>query len=488
MSDEMIQVLVNEAEEWSPDGQGDAHSAPRPLSHGSDVEIARCVSEDLQSRYGEIVFCEGHFWFYDASHWRAVAEEKLRRIVHRYDGEFVRKQVVKLSRNRIDSVIHEMGAMLAHPDFFNDAPPGINCASGFITFFAGTPYLVPHDPDHHCRHVLKGKWDGRLTGDDLALALLFSPLLGQLLRGVFLGDPDADQKVQVLQEIAGAAATGYGTQLRDPKAVILKGETAENGKSQILDLYRSLLPPEAVASIPAAKMDERYLPQLAGKYLNAADELSGSAAIASDTFKSTVTGEPVTGREVYRTAFTFRPIAQHVFCTNALPSFSGGIDRGVSRRLLVITFNRVIPKEERVEHIGLRIGEEETDLLLAWAVDGASRLIRQRDFTIPPSSKEALHDWLHSADPVIAWAQECVTAVDPLTAGWAETKIKRAVAHKVFTTWSESEGFPANKLPAANSFVQRLVANYPTIKPAHLRSGNWLIGLEVSGASPDGSL
>jgi P4 family phage/plasmid primase-like protien len=264
---------------------------------------------------------------------------------------------------------------------------------------------------------------------------------------VFLGDPDADQKVQVLQEIAGAAATGYGTQLRDPKAVILKGETAENGKSQILDLYRSLLPPEAVASIPAAKMDERYLPQLAGKYLNAADELSGSAAIASDTFKSTVTGEPVTGREVYRTAFTFRPIAQHVFCTNALPSFSGGIDRGVSRRLLVITFNRVIPKEERVEHIGLRIGEEETDLLLAWAVDGASRLIRQRDFTIPPSSKEALHDWLHSADPVIAWAQECVTAVDPLTAGWAETKIKRAVAHKVFTTWSESEGFPANKLP-----------------------------------------
>jgi phage/plasmid-associated DNA primase len=58
----------------------------------------------------------------------------------------------------------------------------------------------------------------------------------------------------LVQEIAGAVALGYGTRVGQPKAVILAGATAENGKSQILDLFRGLLPLDAVASIAAAKM------------------------------------------------------------------------------------------------------------------------------------------------------------------------------------------------------------------------------------------
>jgi hypothetical protein len=41
--------------------------------------------------------------------------------------------------------------------------------------------------------------------------------------------------------------------------------------------------------------------------------------------------------------------------------------------------------EERVEDLGERIAEEEFDLLLAWAVDGAARLIKNRGFTMPES-------------------------------------------------------------------------------------------------------
>jgi phage/plasmid-associated DNA primase len=205
------------------------------------------------------------------------------------------------------------------------------------------------------------------------------PLLTRLLDGIFLSDSDAEEKRQLLAEIAGSAALGYASKLRQPKAAIFEGKTAENGKSQVLDLFRGLLPPEAVASIPAAKMgDERFVVGLVGKHLNAADELSGAEASASEIFKAVVTGEPVTGRDVYRSAVTFRSIAQNVFVTNTLPSFKGGIDRGVLRRLIVITFNRTIPEEERVENIGSRITEEEADMLLTWAVAGASCLIRNR--------------------------------------------------------------------------------------------------------------
>jgi phage/plasmid-associated DNA primase len=150
-------------------------------------------------------------------------------------------------------------------------------------------------------------------------------LLGRLLGGVFKGDDDEAEKRELLAEIAAAAALGYATKMRQPKAIVLKGEKAENGKSQVLDLIRGLLPPTAVASVTAAKVgDERFIVSLRSKLLNAADELSGSAAIASDTFKSAVTGEPVSRRDVYRSAITFRPVAQHVFATNTLPTFAGG--------------------------------------------------------------------------------------------------------------------------------------------------------------------
>jgi P4 family phage/plasmid primase-like protien len=482
MTDEAIRDLAGEAGQWAPG----ATTKPHPLNRGSDIEIAERVIRDIDARHGSFIFCEGEFWRYDKTHWLAIDSAELRRAVHPYDGAtYGDGKIIKLSKARIDSVIYEMGAKLAHKNFFVDRSTGINCASGFIKFAAdGTPALEAHDREHRCRHVLKGAWND----DDpmWRMRLLFGSRLGLLLDGVFRGDKDAEQKETLIQEIAGAVAVGYGTRLRGPKAVILTGLTAENGKSQILDLLRGLLPPDAIASIPASHMaDERYVPWLIGKHLNAADELSGSNAIASDKFKAIVTGEPVTGRDVYRPAVTFRPVAQHVFCTNALPSFAGGMDRGVQRRLLVISFNRVIPKEERIERIGQLIGEEEADLLLAWAVEGASRLIQQRDFTIPPSSEEALKSWLSTADPVIAWAEDHVTAVDRKSADWGQARLKSKHAYTHFKAFAIEEGFPKDRLPALNGFLHRLTAHRPTIELKHTRTGNWLTGIRIEGYDPE---
>ena len=264
---------------------------------------------------------------------------------------------VKLNKTRVDSILNEMSAILARSDFFAEAPIGINCSSGFIAFASdGTPSVLPHQSEHRCRHVLDAdlmKDFATIDSEHLFLVCRAVGLLfGRLLEGIFLGDTDAFEKRQLLAEIAGAAALGYRCKSWEPKAVILEGKTAENGKSQVLDLFRGLLPPNAVASIPAAKMsDERFLVGLVGKQLNASDELSGADAIASEVFKAVVTGEPVTGRDVYRSVVDFRSVAQNVFATNTLPSFKGGMDRGVQRRLLVISFNRTIPRNERVADV-----------------------------------------------------------------------------------------------------------------------------------------
>jgi hypothetical protein len=86
----------------------------------------------------------------------------------------------------------------------------------------------------------------------------------------------------------------------------------------------------------------------------------------------------------------------------------------VLRRLLVIPFERTTPREERQEHIGRKIVEREADLLLDWAVPGASRVLQRKGSSEPPSCMEAKRDWLSEADVVVAWPAQAASAVNNL--------------------------------------------------------------------------
>jgi putative DNA primase/helicase len=423
-----------------------AQNATKPLSNNSDVDMARHAAANLRAAFSDlIVYCEGAFLFYNGKCWAAVTEPDLRSLIHRYDGMKV-GSIIKLGKQRINSILYELGAMLATTDWFTEIRVGINCLNGFIEFDReGKPSLLPHDPSHRQRHVLPAEWRGPVGGFE-------GSLLERLLVGCFRNDSDANEKIDLLGEVAGAAALGYGTRLIAPKAVVLLGREAENGKSQILDLLRGMLPASAVASVPPNKFaDERHTIKLVGKLLNTSDELGTARAIGSDVFKSLVTGEPVSARDVYASAVDFRATAQHVFACNQLPAFQGGMDRGVLRRLIVLLFNRTIPETERIPHIGMRILEQETGVALSFVVAGASRLIRRQAFPELQSSKAALMEWAREADPVQGWLAERVVKGEGL-------EMPTNKAYTDFRCWALTQGYSEYHLPAVNTFSQRLKA------------------------------
>lgn len=468
-----IAAAILGAPEWHPDDDDGPGARRERLEIGSDVEIARRVSEDLHNSFGRIVHADGDFWRYQGACWRPIPERELRRAVHRYDGaEYTtpahNPAAVALGKSRVTSTLHEMSAMLAEPNFFADAPTGINCASGFIEFSGeGKAMLKTHSPEHRARHTLPGRWPVVITDEQSK-----GSLLTKLLRGCFEGDDDAAAKISFLGEIAGAAAIGWSTRLKKPKAIILKGETAENGKSQILDLLRGLLPDTAICSIPPQKLSEdRYIVGLAGKLLNASDELTSAAAIGADSFKSAITGDPMCGRDVYKSAVEFRPMALHVYATNDLPTFRSGMDRGVMRRLAMVTFHRTIPNNERVEHIGQRVGRDEADLLLDFAVEGAARLIARGFYAEPRSSERGIREWALGADPVQAWLN-----IRNVT-GNLQHRVKTSDAYQDFKSWASAEGYRPETLPAVNQFTQRVVAQRPQIIIIRPRNVSHLVGL-----------
>jgi phage/plasmid-associated DNA primase len=167
--------------------------------------------------------------------------------------------------------------------------------------------------------------------------------------------------------------------------------------------------------------------------------------------------------------------------TNQLPTFQGGMDRGVLRRLMVITFNRTIPEAERIAHIGQLIVTQEADLLLAWAVDGASRLLRRGFYPELDSSREALSEWSQSADPVLGWIEDRVIVVK----GQEAPRIASKDLYTNFRSWAEVQGYNPNRLPNVNNFVQRSKAALKAKGVEYKRSGNFrgFVGIELLKAN-----
>jgi putative DNA primase/helicase len=309
------------------------------------------------------------------------------------------------------------------------------------------------------------------------------PLLSQILEGCFRDDADKDQRIDLIGEICGAVAMGRAPwMLKQPKAFVLSGEHANNGKSQILDMIRGLAPQGAIASIAPSQFDlDPYRLKLRGKLLNTASELGTARTIASEAFKYLVTGDPMTVNVKYQDAVEFRARLVHLFATNVLPPFQGGMDRGVRRRLCVMGFTRVFEPHEMIEGIGSRVAAEEADALLTFAVAGASRLLKQGQYTAPSSCAAALNEWVFNADPVMAWL-ECRT--------------EHAMGHPVcqrnlysdFAFWARCEGFDAKHLPAINNFVARIKAHDPRIRTVRNgkggKNGRDLVGLKLRADDP----
>lgn len=444
---------------------------------GSEVEIAGILAREMASdRGGLVAWSEGAFWSFDRTQWREIPHQRMRLNVHMFDGARVgdKGTPLKVGKRMIDGVLSELGTKLARPAFFDHPTVGISATNGVVILDeAGNISLRPHDANDRFRFTIPADFvaHGNLEPPD-------GSLLHHLLSGSFRGDDDAAEKQQLIGEVLGAAALGLATRMPQPKAFVFLGETASNGKSTIARLLSCLLPAGSVSSIPPAAFgDERRIVNLAGKAANVADELS-AAAIAGEAFKAAVTGDPLEGRDLYRSAVTFVPRALHCFTTNTLPRFNGGLDRGLQRRLVVLKFNRSIPEGEIIPDIAERIQRDELNLLLAFAISGAQRLRRNRAYTIPASSKEALKSWL-MLDPVHEWfdARVIVTGREP-PQGWPGT----GKLYADFKSWARDEGHADRFLPPVNTFSQRL-KSFPGVQISRRSSGSVAVGVTLNSVA-----
>ena len=367
----------------------------------SHTSIARFLIEQFEQGGPRPVFSEGKLWEFKATHWMPLSNKQVRGVVQDLDGVIVNSQRLKANKSVIDGTLNELYSMCEHEDFFENPSLGINCKNGFIALSAsGEVRLVPHSSSQAQRHVLNIDWRPDIDASN-------AEMLNALFNGCFADNTEAFGLRRLVLQILGVACSGASKFLKEPKAFICYGQSGANGKSEILNLLRAFLPKTSVAAITPEDLNSpQHLATLAGKLANVTDEIAHWRAVASDKFKRVVTGETVAAKEVYRPVFNFDPIAVHLFATNSLPMFDGGVDGGVKRRVAIIPFERVIPRSERVPSIGTRAAEENGEALLALVVDELKNILKSGYYQLPPCVEEITEQWLNDSDPILSWLQE----------------------------------------------------------------------------------
>ena len=369
------------------------------LSSTTHTAVARYILEVSKADGPGYIFDEGHLYRYVGSHWEEMDHNAQRRIVQELDGLPAGNKTICANKPFISGVLTELGAMAERKGFFEHAPNGVNAKNGFVEINqVGEISFRSHDPKLAQRSTLDICWDG----DEITEP---TGLLKQYLDTTFEDVSEGKQRLAL--QILGIAAMGASTSLSDPKAFVLCGSSASNGKSQFLELARGVVPSAVVGNVPPVDFGkEQAVAELVGKQINVCDELDAGKSLGSDRFKALVTGDPVSAKIVYQRVFSFVPKALHVFATNQLPNFSGGVDPGVKRRLVSINFENSIPKQNRIPNIAKAILKEHGEELLTLAVSAAADVFANGGYSIPESVMKDTETWFLETDLVLSWIEE----------------------------------------------------------------------------------
>lgn len=407
------------------------------VRHGTDVEIARymlkCWAPEKNLAY------HGALYQYDLREhtWNQRTNNSCVKDILELDGyqyaklgdtqgsqpeiKYVRMTSTRAKRVFEAAQVMKLERVFEHePQFFDDTPHGVLCNDVFLCAKGAQICAEPCKPIHKQRAKLR-----------IAYAPdAHAPMWEKALEDWFGFDDDGMRKRALLGEFVGAALFGLAT--RYQKAMFLYA-AGGNGKSQLLDVVESLFPKQFLGAVsPQTWSNEYNRDQLSRIRLNIVNEIPSRSIDEGAYFKAIITGDPINARKIYGVPYTYRPRAAHMFSTNEIPTSKDTSD-GFWRRLLVLTMDkRFDGTPQEIPELAQKIIAHEQEGVLAWAVEGARRLLQQDAYTIPESSRRAVEQWRGLSDPLGAWLKSRTTSTNK--------SHEMALAKNLFADWLQWSG------------------------------------------------
>jgi putative DNA primase/helicase len=215
------------------------------------------------------------------------------------------------------------------------------------------------------------------------------------LRGIFSAAERPDRMRRLWHEVSG-----YIIQPRRniPIIVALYGEGA-NGKTSLIGTLTRLLGPELVVAqrIQDLGRNRFEIGSLAGKLLWVDDDVRAGAKLPDGTLKTISEAKILTGEMKFGPTFNFVVRTVPVLLSNHIPSLLD-LSHGMTRRLIVVPFDRMFNEFDRDPDLFERIWAREMPGILNRALEGYRRLARRGfRFKLPADVRSATKRWLEHA-------------------------------------------------------------------------------------------
>jgi len=363
-------------------------------------------------------------------------------------GEWKPAETIRINERNSKSAYALALRYAKNEGFFDAAPHGFMTRSGFwlVDKTSKTITMMEKNPVWRARHLIDV---------DLTQPNTDAPMLVQYLSTVHAGHADAQQRVTLMGEAIFVALVGLGPFFK--RAVMLQGKGG-SGKSQLLDMIKTLIPKRARCVVPPQLMGEEYqCAKLAGMMLNLVTDIEAGEIIKEGSIKAIVHGEDVHGRNPYGRPFTVAPRALHMFSCNTWPAAPGVSEAFWDRWIAVRFEHRFRETESDIKDIGKYIAEHELNALVTWAVNCGIELLKRGKYTVPASTAAIMREWQNEGDSVAAWRAEATEAAQDMTEKGRRNWWPAAEAYQHYKDWCGKNGYKG--IVNITNFGRRLKTN-----------------------------
>jgi P4 family phage/plasmid primase-like protien len=345
---------------------------------------ARGMGENMIRAHRIMQTLSGAIYIYDGTRWKEINKDYLKALAITFDHfNFT------TSKRRNETVQHVLARTAVSKVPWNSlAKSEVPLSDGVLNVLTNT--MREHRWQDFLDTCLPHKRDPRAS----------CPLWISCLNDWFGEEKD---KKLALQDFFGYICLAGTNEFK--RALFLYGES-NTGKSVAAAVARELVGMSNICQIRLEDMDEpKKRAPIKGKMLNLITEMSSWATISEGGFKMLVsTGEPVEIEKKYINSETIIPYTKHMIATNNLPQITDQTE-AVYNRLLIIQFTKVIPQRKMDPHLLNRL-QDEMPGILAWAVEGARRLIEYNgEFTRVRSSETLIADYKQTNNQVVMFME-----------------------------------------------------------------------------------
>jgi putative DNA primase/helicase len=380
------------------------------------------------------IICIGHkqYYMFDKSYYRPLREIDVERLIHYEISENIpaegRKEIMKflalktlVDANDVDRIWNKIAVKNGILDL----------VTGELT-----------EPDKNEKNTIAIPWNYNPNP-------MHSPRIDEFMAHI---SANRDGTVNLMKQQFLYQIAGYCLLKKNyfGKFFIFQGD-GQTGKSTFQDLIVKMVGEENRARVGIDKMDaDYYLATLLSKLVNIDDDaVDGKVLENTGRFKSLVSGNEITVRQIFKEPVTFTPFATCMFSCNKLPRI---LDKtsGLYRRLVIIELNNKITKPDPL--FLMKLTERDMEYFLFKAVYWIGVALQEGKFRISQSEQELLRKFKCRQSSLNEWVYEEGLKLKDIYG-------KGCLAlYSFYLEWAQKNGY--TKLPSVLTFKEDICVLY----------------------------